>query len=111
MPWFILPSLAILVGTVGLLTAAMTAEVWAPESSPRPDLPEKRVTRDDLHKNGANCPWAKFDIWFERGRYTYSLFERAGPRDGREDTNDGNGTIIVVGGVGCRYRIRIEKAD
>jgi hypothetical protein len=106
----LLPSVALLVGGAGLLTAATAAEVWAPEPSSSA-LPQKRVVRRDLHTNGINCAWAKFDVWFERGRYTYSLFTGASSRVGSEDTNDNNGTMIVVGGEGCRYRIRIEKAD
>jgi len=86
--------------------------------------------------NNPGCVSAKLDIWFERGRHSHQLFtvradEASGPpspfgertsnaRQAGEgdkinsaflDSMYAQGTTIFVGGDGCRFRVRIERAE
>jgi len=86
--------------------------------------------------NNPGCVSAKLDIWFERGRHSHQLFavradESSGPPspfdattskapqpEGSDKSNpafldsmDAQGTTIFVGGDGCRFRVRIERAE
>jgi hypothetical protein len=93
----------------------------------------KRFFRDN-----PDCVNAKLDIWFWGGRYTHQLFTarsgvehgfgyRAAPRQTVPSSQqvwegdranpasrqiiDADSTTVLVGREGCRYRIRIERAE
>jgi hypothetical protein len=87
--------------------------------------------------NNPGCVSAKLDIWFARGRHSHQVFTmhaehapspsqspgettlRSRPAgDGDNKTNpafydvmDADGTTIFIGGDGCRFRVRIDKAE
>ena len=62
-----------------------------------------------LHEPDAGCARAKLDVWFDRGRYTFAIFDPGAP--GRSVTNDESGTVVILGAGPCRYRVRIERAE
>jgi hypothetical protein len=89
-------------------------------------------------KDNPDCVSAKLDAWIWRGRYTHQLVTarsgvesapgmRPGPGESAPSTQqtwegdkanpatrqimDADSTTILVGREGCRYRIRIERAD
>lgn len=86
--------------------------------------------------NNPGCVSAKLDIWFARGHHSHQLFtmraEEASmpaqspagaapqPRQAGEgektnpafyDVMDADGTTIFIGGDGCQFRVRIDKAE
>jgi hypothetical protein len=86
--------------------------------------------------NNSGCVSAKLDIWFTRGRHSHHLFtvhaeetpgapqspgeparrsRQAGEGDKTNpafyDVMDADGTTIFIGGDGCRFRVRIDKAE
>jgi hypothetical protein len=76
-----------------------------------PQGPPPRITQHLFNDNSA-CSNAKLDVWFERGRHTFSVFMVGDGLAQRADSRpDPDGTTILLGNEGCRYRIRIEKAD
>lgn len=91
-----------------------------------------------FYRNNEDCVSAKIDLWFWRGRYAHQLFtthsrvpDRVASSPARTDgtpsstetwegdqdnpvtrqTVDADRTTILVGREGCRYRIRIERAQ
>jgi hypothetical protein len=91
-----------------------------------------------FYYDSPGCVSAKLDIWFWGGRYTHQLFTaRSGVEHGfgyrpalretspssqqaleGEKANpatrqilDADSTTVLVGREGCRYRIRIERAE
>jgi hypothetical protein len=65
-----------------------------------------------LFSDNPGCARAKLDVWFERGRHTYTMFMAGeGPAQRADMHADSDGTTILLGTEGCRHRIRIERAD
>lgn len=89
-------------------------------------------------KDNPDCVSAKLDVWIWRGRYTHQLFTarsgmnhdpgvRPAPGESAPSSQqtwegdkanpttrqlvDADSTTILVGREGCRYRIRIERAE
>jgi hypothetical protein len=51
-------------------------------------------------------------MWLQRGAYSYSLFMfESGSSERADHSTDENGTTVIIGGEGCRYRVRIDRAD
>lgn len=73
--------------------------------------------RKGMFANGPGCVSAKLDVWFERGSHVQQLFmPDATADDARQEPaiqvmTDGDMTTIFVGRSGCRFRIRIDKAE
>ena len=103
---------------VALVTAAEVESTAKPESSAEatvtlrfPKWPPMRVTKH-LYQDNSGCATAKFDMWLQRGGYAYSLFMfESGPSERADHSTDENGTTVIIGGEGCRYRVRIDRAD
>jgi hypothetical protein len=82
-------------------TATLKFSVWPP----------MRVTKH-LYQDNSGCATAKFDMWLQRGAYSYSLFMfESGSSERADHSTDENGTTVIIGGEGCRYRVRIDRAD
>jgi hypothetical protein len=96
------------------LVGAMLVLVTSPVSAQDGDVqhaPPLRVT-SGLYQNNPACPTAKLDLWFDRGRYTHTLFMlEPVPEQHHDWSTDESGTVVLIGGDGCRIRIRIERAD
>ena len=97
-----------------------------------------KSTTKRFFRDNPDCVNAKLDIWFWGGRYTHQLFtarsdvehgfgHRPAPRETAPSSQqvwegdkadpatrqimDADSTTVLVGREGCRYRIRIERAE
>jgi hypothetical protein len=76
-----------------------------------PDGPPMRAV-ERLFSDNPGCARVKLDVWFERGRHTYTVFMAGdGPAQRADLHSDSEGTTILLGNEGCRHRIRIDRAD
>jgi hypothetical protein len=76
-----------------------------------PGGPPSRIIQR-LFGDNPGCSHAKLDVWFERGRHTYTLFmTEDGSAQHADMRSDSDGTTILLGSEGCRHRIRIERAE
>ena len=98
-----------LVGPAG----AKDPEGWPVAVSPAPPGARVHVPQGmfshSLHAPNPGCAAAKLDVWFNHGRYMVSVLVAG--EQGSNATGDQDGTVLIIGGEGCRYRVRIERAD
>jgi len=115
---------------------ALTDATPLPEAIMRPGPLEWMVRR--FYRDSSDCVSAKLDVWFGNGRYSHQLFTarsdpnvQVGPRPrpgerapmsqetwegdwknpATRQSLDADTTTILVGRAGCRYRVRIERAN
>jgi len=108
-------ALAVLVGPVMAAQDDNTVQPDSPAEGAMtmkfPKWPPMRLTKY-LYQDNAACPTAKLDMWLQEGAYMYSLFLMGTEHSERADhRTDDNGTTLMIGGEGCRYRVRIERAN
>jgi hypothetical protein len=132
------PSLigCLFIASVALGTTAAISEDSAPlvEVMTVPG-PPARLSKG-YFANNPGCVSAKLDIWFARGRHSHQVFtmhaeQAPGPPQSPGETTprsraatdsdktnpafndvmDADGTTIFVGADGCRFRVRIDKAE
>lgn len=91
-----------------------------------------------FYRDSPDCVSAKLDVWFRNGRYSHQVFTARSDPNGELTSRmppgrqapisqemwegdrknpamrqviDADTTTIFVGHEGCRYRVRIERAD
>jgi hypothetical protein len=75
-------------------------------------LPKMTGFRPLYQKNAGCRTVANLDIWFAQGQHGYTLFVGGlDPAQSSQETADGNGTTVIIGASGCRFRVQVQRSE